>query len=116
IPLISLQVTLAISRRRMHLQGPTLFPYTTLFRSSGVAYIQATGLIGLTAITSDGRAGRIINIDSQVSASRKLLLKAATSVWLVRSEEHTSELQSRENIVCRLLLGKKKTLKARNAN
>src|SRR5436309_5464837 len=56
----------------------TLFPYTTLFRSH--------------------RAG----------ALRRPAWPARHRAWPLRSEEHTSELQSRENLVCRLLLEKKK--------
>src|SRR2546430_7721245 len=58
----------------------TLFPYTTLFRSRG-----ATRLCG-----------------SNVSA-----LRTAHPAAPIRSEEHTSELQSQSNLVCRLLLEKK---------
>src|SRR6202521_6329324 len=58
----------------------TLFPYTTLFRSPAVL-IQRCAMVGVpTHAASDGR----------------------------RSEEHTSELQSPQNLVCRLLLEKKK--------
>src|SRR5690606_40007634 len=62
----------------------TLFPYTTLFRSWG-PFLQ------ITARCCEGRH------DVRRSACGR------------RSEEHTSELQSRENLVCRLLLEKKKT-------
>src|SRR5260370_36376081 len=61
----------------------TLFPYTTLFRSLGQALLQVE------------RDGLVV-----------LLLVPALQV--VRSEEHTSELQSHLNLVCRLLLEKKK--------
>src|SRR2546429_6214995 len=64
----------------------TLFPYTTLFRSHfGVCSILS---LGLTL--------------SQVCSKQ--------SICRLRSEEHTSELQSRLHLVCRLLLEKKKTL------
>src|SRR2546422_1265743 len=66
----------------------TLFPYTTLFRSSPGFY-------------PSSRAGRFTNPCS----SRGLL---GSSVVMTRSEEHTSELQSRLHLVCRLLLEKKK--------
>src|SRR2546430_16783280 len=68
----------------------TLFPYTTLFRSpSGVS----RKFFLLRSITRD------LNLCS-----------SAPIVWLTadRSEEHTSELQSQSNLVCRLLLEKKK--------
>src|SRR2546430_13533495 len=70
----------------------TLFPYTTLFRSrphpGGVACQHVTALFNRTSR----------------SPPRCSLPHAAT-----RSEEHTSELQSQSNLVCRLLLEKKKT-------
>src|SRR5258708_24695072 len=63
----------------------TLFPYTTLFRSSG----------------------RSATATSFTPLSRKFIAWAWP--WLPRSEEHTSELQSPDHLVCRLLLEKKKT-------
>src|SRR3712207_7201026 len=71
----------------------TLFPYTTLFRSSGKS---AEAQAGKGAET--GKAG------TAVSAQ----LPDATQNAQSRSEEHTSELQSRQYLVCRLLLEKKK--------
>src|SRR2546430_7623613 len=75
----------------------TLFPYTTLFRS-----------------VSPGRAIRRaiaraeVNGDCSNSADGRCSL--ASSAAIARSEEHTSELQSQSNLVCRLLLEKKKTV------
>src|SRR5690606_39744685 len=71
--------------------GPPLFPYTTLFRSPGI--------------------GRAVAVDD-AEARRDLPLAGAELFSLrhrrpQRSEEHTSELQSREKIVCRLLLEEK---------
>src|SRR5947208_12186782 len=66
----------------------TLFPYTTLFRSSGS--LESPHLTG--------------PIDSDPSLAGQLRLIIAN-----RSEEHTSELQSPDHLVCRLLLEKKKT-------
>src|SRR5947209_12543834 len=78
----------------------TLFPYTTLFRSLGVK----RGLV---------RGGA-----ADVGSAQRLAAHghAALVVFLVvhlfaRSEEHTSELQSRQYLVCRLLLEKKKLIK-----
>src|SRR5207302_8345463 len=69
----------------------TLFPYTTLFRSLGDALaLQGDGLL---AVLIHRRYGALAGA-GQADAD-------------VRSEEHTSELQSRENLVCRLLLEKK---------
>src|SRR2546430_4370108 len=74
----------------------TLFPYTTLFRSGAqVARIDENKW----AISSRGFNGRFAN--------KLLVLIDGRSVY--RSEEHTSELQSQSNLVCRLLLEKKKT-------
>src|SRR2546427_10246714 len=71
----------------------TLFPYTTLFRSSG----RSTGRRRIGIWRSRPRIGG-------GTRSRGSPRKIAR-----RSEEHTSELQSQSNLVCRLLLEKKKT-------
>src|SRR2546421_7117470 len=80
----------------------TLFPYTTLFRSMGAAR-------KLGCRTLDGGGMAVF----QAAAAFEIFtgLKADTDRMLrhFRSEEHTSELQSRSDIVCRLLLGKKNT-------
>src|SRR5688572_31394047 len=75
----------------------TLFPYTTLFRSRGLAWTfgQARGWTG----------HRYVFIHCQRCAMRHGFAARATDR---RSEEHTSELQSQSNLVCRLLLEKKK--------
>src|SRR5438874_9803068 len=77
----------------------TLFPYTTLFRSLGV----------------DERAHGVL---ARVPLGPDVFLHGADAVvvglrpqQLERSEEHTSELQSRRDLVCRLLLEKKKKIK-----
>src|SRR5258707_8943131 len=67
----------------------TLFPYTTLFRS------------GVVSLVGDEQA---IEIDNLVRAH------VSPDRYELRSEEHTSELQSRQYLVCRLLLEKKKKL------
>src|SRR5258708_36068158 len=69
----------------------TLFPYTTLFRSEGALALGAT------------RAHAVLTV----------VLPAALPGILtgIRSEEHTSELQSPDHLVCRLLLEKKKKIK-----
>src|SRR5688572_33335204 len=84
----------------------TLFPYTTLFRSGAVALGATTVLdIAERAGLSDAATARALGqllragIVSQESAGLQVDL---------RSEEHTSELQSQSNLVCRLLLEKKK--------
>src|SRR2546422_6168597 len=76
----------------------TLFPYTTLFRSR---YLDATTVTPLHKAQVGQEAtcvGRVVS--TGVLPTRKGLR--------VRSEEHTSELQSRLHLVCRLLLEKKK--------
>src|SRR3989442_14448588 len=77
----------------------TLFPYTTLFRSPD-------GRPAIRASRPDACASR-----RPPSSSRGL--DAHASGREARSEEHTSELQSRPHLVCRLLLEKKKTLISR---
>src|SRR3712207_7815747 len=86
----------------------TLFPYTTLFRS-------ATG-------GADGsRPGEIGSAHAALLSVAELLsmpasrLNAPVSSWS-RSEEHTSELQSRQYLVCRLLLEKKKRSRANSSS
>src|SRR2546428_9267045 len=69
----------------------TLFPYTTLFRSP---------LVGMTRVWARLFLGHDITRPAPVEAAARLA---------VRSEEHTSELQSRSDLVCRLLLEKKKS-------
>src|SRR2546430_4233252 len=77
----------------------TLFPYTTLFRSS---LVKAT----LSGHSFDAKLfGEILRVGAPGSVN-----VIATNVSIaLRSEEHTSELQSQSNLVCRLLLEKKKT-------
>src|SRR5256885_7321775 len=80
----------------------TLFPYTTLFRSRqpGGRLVSA----GTIPLISSSR--RLVSpAPPRINSSRGI---EAISPW-VRSEEHTSELQSPCNLVCRLLLEKKKT-------
>src|SRR3712207_8336305 len=90
----------------------TLFPYTTLFRS-------------INPITGDNWEGKGVQPDiptpsehalqvAHVAALKEIIKRVGNDApWyvrkLVRSEEHTSELQSRQYLVCRLLLEKKKT-------
>src|SRR3712207_8082486 len=90
----------------------TLFPYTTLFRSDVLAALaQLLGQPRLPVI----RPGAVETVEDQdphgyapypCSASARRCGSPASSL---RSEEHTSELQSRQYLVCRLLLEKKKT-------
>src|SRR2546425_10391852 len=70
----------------------TLFPYTTLFRSKVVREV----------------LGEDIGIDPGIPLSGDEQMPKDFQGWKVRSEEHTSELQSLAYLVCRLLLEKKK--------
>src|SRR5258707_15275732 len=75
----------------------TLFPYTTLFRSNGDLNLLTTGASGAA------QTAEIPDFDSRINNLDNL-----PNGPFPRSEEHTSELQSRQYLVCRLLLEKKK--------
>src|SRR3712207_8650195 len=90
----------------------TLFPYTTLFRSSRVV-VEGVGSVGVRpgrgagpvrgqclALTVPDTVGFVSHVTPESSTS-------SASSPSARSEEHTSELQSRQYLVCRLLLEKK---------
>src|SRR5690625_7056003 len=85
----------------------TLFPYTTLFRSPlrpstfVAADLTVNFAIGMTGMLGALAVGWLV---FGVTPSGNLVLE------LLRSEEHTSELQSRGHLVCRLLLEKKKVI------
>src|SRR3712207_8284890 len=90
----------------------TLFPYTTLFRSHDhpewaektvLDLVMETGLQRTPAMSALKRYE--LAADAQQTFSR---LSGGQQARLQRSEEHTSELQSRQYLVCRLLLEKKK--------
>src|SRR5690606_41652011 len=88
----------------------TLFPYTTLFRSCKEIRVPS---ITLSSLFEDFGLPFYLKID--VEGADQAVLEQLHSggafpdyVSVERSEEHTSELQSRENLVCRLLLEKKK--------
>src|SRR5687768_18147536 len=81
----------------------TLFPYTTLFRSrQHVVLDLQRDLLALEARQIDAHDDRVLGLDD-VRGRRE-----ADAGPTQRSEEHTSELQSRLHLVCRLLLEKKK--------
>src|SRR5258708_11693580 len=84
----------------------TLFPYTTLFRSLGAA--GRHGLRVMVGLSAEQYLGFLIDRKKSV-ADIEALVRAK------RSEEHTSELQSPDQLVCRLLLEKKSTHLARMA-
>src|SRR2546422_2770867 len=88
----------------------TLFPYTTLFRSKD-SYTQASRDLGdKIAIILNQKGQNLLVQDKETEDPIKTLSALATGKKL-RSEEHTSELQSRLHLVCRLLLEKKKKKK-----
>src|SRR3712207_7726522 len=84
----------------------TLFPYTTLFRSLLPRLALGDALVG--AVDPQGLAGGRGVGDAVGRPGRVLLAQFAAEPAAARSEEHTSELQSRQYLVCRLLLEKKK--------
>src|SRR5438552_16590231 len=80
----------------------TLFPYTTLFRSA--AY-------GAWLLWRDLRAGAAWQVPAKTALWGLATVVVSLGLlrwWIARSEEHTSELQSPDQLVCRLLLEKKK--------
>src|SRR2546429_237852 len=80
----------------------TLFPYTTLFRSLEM------GLLRLI------NASRLAPLEELLAELKSGAPGGTSSGTARRSEEHTSELQSRLHLVCRLLLEKKKNQRSRN--
>src|SRR2546427_7444706 len=81
----------------------TLFPYTTLFRSLALEVNESP------VLAADAKArlvAEIVNHESTHGRCTKTFMKKIRKQ--TRSEEHTSELQSQSNLVCRLLLEKKK--------
>src|SRR5690349_22003766 len=93
---------------------PTLFPYTTLFRS--LAYARERHTFDKPLIKRQVIRHKLADMKMRIDAARAQLELLAWRVWKgaapiaeLRSEEHTSELQSRRDLVCRLLLEKKKT-------
>src|SRR3712207_8358309 len=91
----------------------TLFPYTTLFRS-GYCIFGGEGNVWsfiVIKISYFKRCKKVISIKGRflgVSKGALTIIEENRNHFTVRSEEHTSELQSRQYLVCRLLLEKKK--------
>src|SRR5687768_18249653 len=82
----------------------TLFPYTTLFRSLRV---KTPSLETKVMTLSGGNQQKVVIAKWLLANPKVLILDEPTRGVDVRSEEHTSELQSRLHLVCRLLLEKK---------
>src|SRR5258707_5325714 len=88
----------------------TLFPYTTLFRSNQASRLILVCMI--CAFTADVRAQDRLSQATLANwtavGSAPVVDQKSGAITVPRSEEHTSELQSRQYLVCRLLLEKKK--------
>src|SRR5690606_40659194 len=105
--------TLALLPRRS--LRSTLFPYTTLFRSLLLREVnhrvKNQYAVILSIIRETGKRSKsIADYEARLRERIMSLSNAHDLLVLGRSEEHTSELQSRENLVCRLLLEKKKSM------
>src|SRR5690606_41183971 len=94
----------------------TLFPYTTLFRSTVFKYaVSGMADVSEKIMQRNGLTKEDVNWLVAHQANKRIIDATAQRMGLdeskvlinIRSEEHTSELQSRENLVCRLLLEKK---------
>src|SRR5260370_15320074 len=86
----------------------TLFPYTTLFRSVDTAELLFEDVVVPAANLVGGVEGRGFGHVMSGLETGRINIAAADQIGGGRSEEHTSELQSHLNLVCRLLLVKKK--------
>src|SRR3712207_7215947 len=82
----------------------TLFPYTTLFRS--YFFSEDESVIGVPFYVMERRKGVVV--DDSFPDGVEPTHELCRGISCARSEEHTSELQSRQYLVCRLLLEKKK--------
>src|SRR2546427_8363129 len=89
----------------------TLFPYTTLFRSQDTTQnVTAVGIAGLDSVGNrEAQRSDVVRNDTECYVESDLFFRRSAAFQAARSEEHTSELQSQSNLVCRLLLEKKKT-------
>src|SRR3712207_8942908 len=85
----------------------TLFPYTTLFRSETMSNTTKPRINPLSRRPRQQRL--VMAVRGGAGAGKSWFLRSMAEAGL-RSEEHTSELQSRQYLVCRLLLEKKKTV------
>src|SRR5260370_24881866 len=88
----------------------TLFPYTTLFRSPGLDSVAVAiwfGRVGPPPIPLKRELPKPVKLSVMLNGLPEFQMRT-----VLRSEEHTSELQSHLNLVCRLLLEKKKTSSA----
>src|SRR3712207_9448189 len=86
----------------------TLFPYTTLFRSVGLVMLGGPAAAASEAASGAAVLGSGLVFLAAVCWAVYTVLLQPYNARVDRSEEHTSELQSRQYLVCRLLLEKKK--------
>src|SRR3989449_5764414 len=87
----------------------TLFPYTTLFRSPAAR--PAIDVIPASRVTSASAGSARFGTAASIRPGGSVVGRSLSECTATRSEEHTSELQSRLHLVCRLLLEKKKKKK-----
>src|SRR2546426_7717253 len=89
----------------------TLFPYTTLFRSQHINYSTGANASRATCNRTNmtDRSELALQLTDAIVAAKTAAERAGDRAFRARSEEHTSELQSPCNLVCRLLLEKKNT-------
>src|SRR5258708_22839383 len=85
----------------------TLFPSATLFRSGCGSHSQADGS-RVTLVDLDSPRGHVASRNPDSDGTSSLDYEVVKATGAVRSEEHTSELQSPDHLVCRLLLHTKK--------
>src|SRR2546430_8702473 len=88
----------------------TLFPYTTLFRSGPINRAMITGntITGPLSAAGGNTYFAAVRLDARPQPFGDITVAMNSARGANRSEEHTSELQSQSNLVCRLLLEKKK--------
>src|SRR5437773_9714116 len=99
----------------LHRPRSTLFPYTTLFRSFAQRIPSASTVLMSDRSASNSVSTKMISTGWSTNGRARLMAPAvpsnvfcSTNLAGTRSEEHTSELQSHHDLVCRLLLEKKK--------
>src|SRR5437868_8792406 len=90
----------------------TLFPYTTLFRSECLRC--GSGSVDRESVAKGCSCRYRPFLATATGTGGGCLIRSGTSTCRTRSEEHTSELQSRFDLVCRLLLEKKKKNSIKN--
>src|SRR2546430_12600434 len=85
----------------------TLFPYTTLFRSLSLPQVDYRPCLQDAGVRGHTLVRLMVDTTGHVEDGSVVVEQSAGTLLDSRSEEHTSELQSQSNIVCRLLLVKK---------